>query len=476
MKLISKLSLISALCGLVACNAESRIELKSFDMASERHNEIISGYIVTEQKDLLSVPEEFIKIHNLSHHLLEQHWLQNPNFIGDVTELKRLFRETRLPEAASFIATLNATKQRYLNNLDNVNAIAFAMQRDADKDLDGYQNTLEQLQHKIQLLETPEEAYHKKVASLEKEIRIESKRYGELSKSLHGSLQKILDDYMPGSQLIHQLKFNYDNLPHAMCRQFRGMSELVASISSNCVYINRDQMLSAFPASLADEANKVINEHVPDLWRSMTRLNGYFDTSTNSQFFKDNLRSQLAKTRQALREKRYLDQQQSEKLLENFKMQLASIEGKRSKVIDKGYLDQELRVDTASKAFIRLMKKAQSPTLPYSEVYYDAGLQESFTKAYAKKLLTEYPAELYFTVSSDGVFSIPREAGAQQLVFNFADSSQYLTYDVVIQSSLPQVIDSQDQHAEMSSHSLLDELKGQLQKLWDSKAIASASY
>ncbi|WP_299013368.1 hypothetical protein [uncultured Photobacterium sp.] len=476
MNIISKLSLLSVLCGLVTCNAESQLEINSFNTEQDRHAAIVSGYVITDQNDLLSVPEEFIHIHTLSHHLLEQHWLQNPNFIGDVTELKRLFRETQLPEAASFIATLEATKKRYLNNLDNVNAIANSMQREIDKDLDCYNLTIDKLQYKIQLLETPEETYQAKIQELENEIKLHSQHYSQLSKSLHQSLQQTLEKHALNTQLIHELKFNYEKQPHAICRQFKGMSELVSTIQNNCVYINRDQLLSAFPTDLKSDAEKIIDAYAPDIWQTMTRLNGYFDTSTNRQYFKNNLKRQLAKARQALREKKYIDEKQSTLLLQKFRQQLAQAEQKRNDTIDVGYLDQHFRIDTSSKAFVRLMENAQSPTEPFSEVYSASDIKQNFTDAYAKKLLMEYPAELYFTVSSNGLFSIPKQTSAQQLVFNFANNKKFLTYNVAKQSNLPHVIRSDSEHVELSSHSLLDELNTQLQKYWSSMAIASTAY
>ncbi len=95
MNVISKLCLLSTVCGLVACKTESQLDLDSLSINHHNQDLAISGFVITEQSSPLSVPEEYVQIHTLSSQLLGQHWLQHPNFLGDLAELKALFKDTR---------------------------------------------------------------------------------------------------------------------------------------------------------------------------------------------------------------------------------------------------------------------------------------------------------------------------------------------------------------------------------------------
>lgn len=136
MNVIAKLGLISAICGLVACKPESQLDLTSIANQGDNHTTKINGYVITEQNNLLAIPDDYIELHKLSEHLLNRHWLQNPNFLTELEQLQSLFKKTRLPEANVFIRSLEESKKRYLTSVDNADLIARSVQRELDKDLD----------------------------------------------------------------------------------------------------------------------------------------------------------------------------------------------------------------------------------------------------------------------------------------------------------------------------------------------------
>jgi len=467
MNVIGKLTLFSTLLGLVACKAESRLDLTSLTMSQNNQAPAVYGYAITEQNNLLSVPEEFAHIHTLSMQLLDKDWQQHPNFLGELTELKSLFSDTKLPEAAYFIETLEATKQRYLSYLNNIDSVAKAMQHEIDESLDCYNDSIEKLNERIRLIETPEDTYIAEIHDLKSKVEDQSRQYSQLNATFHQSLQQVIDKQNPEIKLIDDLTFSYDNLPHSICPQYKDMSELLTTIPNNCVYINRDQLLSPFPSNLRTEASDLINRYAPKIWRSMTQLNGYFDTSKNKQYFPDNVNYQLAQARKALREKRFLDEQDSAALVDNYQQKLTALQLKRDNTFDKGFLNQHQRVDTSSEAFInKHFNEASPPSQPFSDVYSSSDIKQRFTEAYARKVLREYPAELQFTVSSEGLFSIPNQQEASRLIFNFDDTYQYVTYDIIKRSQLPHIIRADSDHIAMSTQSLIDDLNSRLQRYW----------
>lgn len=466
MNVIGKLCLLSTVCGLMACKAESQLDLTSFDINPDNQNLAISGFVITEQNNLLSPPDEFVHIHVLSKRLIEHHWLQHPNFLGELSELKELFRETALPEATLLMATLEAAQNRYLSYLNNVDLVAKGMQREIDKDLDCYNSTIDKLNKKIHFLETPEAIYHDKIRVLTEKIKYQSTQYNQLNDTLRQSLQQVVDRHDPNIKIIDDLKFSYDDQPHDICRQYKGMSELLTTIRNNCVYINRDQLLSAFPTDLKVQASQIIDSYAPEIWQSMTQLSGYFDTSDNKQYFPDNLKYQLAQARQALREKRYISEDESAVLLSRYQQELIDIQQHRNDTIDTGLLNPYFRVDTRSDAFINQLSQVASPVQPYADVYNNADIKKSFSQAYAEKMLYQYPNELFFTVSPSGLFSIPNQDEAKRVIFSLTDNNRYFTYDMTKRSQLPHIIRSDSIHISPSTQSLVDELSSRLLQSW----------
>ncbi|RWX55053.1 hypothetical protein [Photobacterium chitinilyticum] len=466
MNVISKLCLLSTICGLVACKTESQLDLDSLSINHHNQNLEISGFVITEQSSPLSVPEEYVQIHTLSSQLLGQHWLQHPNFLGDLAELKALFKNTRLPEAGSFIAALEQTKNHYINSLNNIDLKAKGLQREIDKDLDDYKTSIAELETKILFLQTSENVYHERVRTLELNIKLQSRQYHQINDVLRQSLQQLLNKHAPNIQLINELTFSYDDQPHAICRQYNGMSELLTTISQNCVYINRDQLLSPFPSFLKGRASDLIDSYAPAIWRSMTRLNGYFDTTKNKQYFPDNLKYQLAQTRQALREKKYINENKSALLLHRYQQELAYTRQQQDDTLSKRFLDQNLRIDTRSDAFINLLNQTESPVHPYADLYNSTGIKNRFTHAYAEKVLSQYPYELSFTVSPSGYFSIPNQTKAKSVIFNFTDGSQFLNFKITKRSPLPHIISSESTNLSLNTHSLIDALSEKLEQRW----------
>ena len=223
MNVISKLSLLIAVFGIAACNPESQLDINSFNIKTD--NQGLHGYVITEQSNLMTIPEEYIHIHRLADQLLNKHWLQNHSFLSDLTELISLFKTTKLPEANVFIASLEAAKHRYLISVDNVDSFARTIQRDIDNDLKFYQQAIDELQDKINLLQTPEDVYVKKIKSLNHEIKYQSRQYSQLKNTFRQSLNEVIAKNDPESKLINDIKFDFSPLSRKMCSQYKGMSE-----------------------------------------------------------------------------------------------------------------------------------------------------------------------------------------------------------------------------------------------------------
>ncbi|MGR5149223.1 hypothetical protein ACQKP8_22110 [Photobacterium alginatilyticum] len=466
MNVIEKLCMVTAIYGLAACKTENQLDLCSLNIDPYNQEVAISGLIVTKQHSPLSVPEEYSHIHTLSSHLLEHHWLQHDNFLGDLADLKAKFKKTSLPEAASFIIALDKSKERYLSYLNNVDAIAVGMQRQIDKDLKNYRHSIYELSNKIHFLETSEITYQERVSSLEAKVKSQSSRYNQLSAAFRQALQRTINKHDSSIKLIDELSFSFDNRPHGICRQYHGMSDLLTTVTTNCVYINRDQLLAPFPDSLKNKASKVIDSYAADIWHAMTELNGYFDTANNTQHFPDNLNYQLAQARRALREKTYINERESALLLHRYQQELVHIKQQRDEVLNLAYLDENLRIDTQSGAFIRKLNLSVSPLEPFSNLYQSADIKQRFTHAYAEKIISQYPYELSFTVSSSGYFSIPNKSDATGVIFYFNDIKQFLSYDLTKHGQRPEIINKNSAGLSLNTQSLIDVLSGKLKQRW----------
>ena len=464
MNVISKLSLLIAVFGIAACNPESQLDINSFNIKTD--NQGLHGYVITEQSNLMIIPEEYIHIHRLADQLLNKHWLQNHSFLSDLTELISLFKTTKLPEANVFIASLEAAKHRYLISVDNVDSFARTIQRDIDNDLKFYQQAIDELQDKINLLQTPEDVYVKKIKSLNHEIKYQSRQYSQLKNTFRQSLNEVIAKNDPESKLINDIKFDFSPLSRKMCSQYKGMSELLTTASENCVYINRDQLLFPFPSELKPEASAIIDHYAPQIWHAMTSLNGYFDTVENKQFFPENLNSQMVKARAALREKRHLCEHESAVLIEQYHRQIAAIKKKHHDTMTEDYLDQHLRIDTGSDAFISRFCKTSRPIHPFAKVYRSPSDQRRFARAYARKMLSEHPAQLHFAVSSDGRFSIPKSKQANMLIFDLPGKNGLITYEMVKNTDLPSIIKPETPNTTVAGHTLLAELDLTLRRYW----------
>ena len=91
---------------------------------------------------------------------------------------------------------------------------------------------------------------------------------------------------------------------------------------------------------------------------------------------------------------------------------------------------------------------------------------DRFARAYARKMLSEHPAQLHFAVSSDGRFSIPKSKQANMLIFDLPGKNGLITYEMVKNTDLPSIIKPETPNTTVAGHTLLAELDLTLHRYW----------
>ncbi|MGF1887103.1 hypothetical protein L4D13_13265 [Photobacterium profundum] len=472
MRFSYKFALLSTIYMLVSCNSESHLDLSSFDIdSSAKKTDVIYGFIITNDHNPLDVPETFLKIQSLSAKLINQHWLENPNFMIQVTDLKVLLKSTNIVEANTYITALEIAQNRYLKNMIAVRSQARLMQRDFDNTLNNYDQTIQALTHELTLLETPEKTYRNNIDNLVNDIKYATDKYSKLSNEFNKSLTKIINEDIEDTSDLYDLKFSFVEGPHTLCSRYKGMNELLNKVLENCVYINKEEILSGFNKEDRAGVSNIINNYAPQLWHQMTSLNGFFDTSNNVQYFEDSLRQRLSTVRKDLRDKQNIQNRDIAMLVENYQTQISLLENQRQNILDNPLLTHDQKIDINQTSFVqnfqRLQTDMKNPIKPFAQKFHDPNLSNTFIRAYVKKTIQCYPSELMFTVSHTGAFSLPFSYKTQELLFDFHHNQQYLAFQGVLTTSFPVVIKAGDSNVILRrGKSLTEKLDGRLREQW----------
>jgi hypothetical protein len=472
MKFTYKFALLSTIYMLVSCNSESHLDLSSFDLDSPvKKTDAINGFIITNSHNPLDVPEKFLKIQSLSAKLINQHWLENPNFILQITDLKMLLKSTNIVEANTYITTLEIAQKRYLKNMVAVRSQARFMQQDLDNTLNDYDQAIQVLTRELTLLETPEKTYQDNIKHLINDIKQATKKYSQLSNKYNKSLTKIINNDITSSSDLYDLRFSFVEGPHTLCSRYKGMDELLNKVLENCVYINKEQILSGFNEEDRIEVSSHIDNFAPRLWNQLISLNGFFDTNNNVQYFENSLRQQLSTARKDLRDKQNIQHIDIAKLVENYQTQISLLENQRQNILDNPLLTHDRKIDINQSSFVqsfqRLQTNVKNPIKPFAQKFHDPNLSNAFIRAYAKKTIQCYPSELIFTVSHTGAFSLPFSYKTQELVFDFHHNQQYLAFQGILTTSFPVVIKAGDSNVILRrGKSLTEKLNGRLREQW----------
>jgi hypothetical protein len=476
MKLTYKLFLLSTIYMLVSCNSDSRLDLSSFDIDSpENKIEAINGFIVTNDHNPLDVPEAFLKIQSLSVALTNQNWLENPNFIIQINDLKQLLKSTDIVEANTYITALEVAQKLYLKNMIPVRSQARLMQQDFDNTLNEYDQAIHALTREVMLLETPEKTYKSNIKYLTNDIKQATKEYSQLCHEFNASLTHIINKDTTSTSELYYLKFSFIEGPHTLCSRYKGMNELLSEVLENCVYINKEEILSGFNKKDRIEVSNIIDNYAPQLWHKMTSLNGFFDTNNNIQYFKKNLRQQLSRARKDLRDRKNIQSTDVGILIENYQTQIFLLKNQRQKMIDNPLLTHNQKIDINQPSFVKYIHQLQTdiidPIESFSMKIQNPNLSNAFIRAYAEKSIKCYPAELMFAVSHTGSFSLPFSYKAQKIVFDFHHEQQYLAFQGIVTTSFPIVIKASDSNVILKrGKSLTEKLDGRLREQWSNRA------
>jgi hypothetical protein len=457
---------------LVSCNSESHLDLSSFDIDSPAtKTEAINGFVITNNHNPLDVPEKFLKIQSLSAKLTNQHWLENPNFIIQLNDLKALLKSTNIAEANTYITALEIAQKRYLKNMVTVRSQARLMQQDLNSTLSHNDRAIQVLTRELTLLETPEKTYQNNIKHLTNDIKQATKKYSQLSNKYNKSLTQIINKDITSTSDLYDLKFSFVEGPHTLCSRYKGMDELLNKVLENCVYINKEQILSGFNEKDRIEVSSNIDNYAPRLWNQLISLNGFFDTSNNVQYFENSLRQRLSNAQKDLRDKQNIQNRDIAKLVGNYKTQISLLENQRKNILDNPLLTHGKKIDINQPSFVEKVQQVQiamkDPIESFSQKFHDPNLSNAFIRAYAEKTIQCYPSELMFTVSHTGAFSLPFSYKTQELVFDFHHVQEYLAFQGVLTTSFPVVIKAGDPNVILRrGKSLTDKLDGRLREQW----------
>lgn len=457
---------------LVSCNSESHLDLSSFDIDSPaKKTEAINGFIITNDHNPLDVPEKFLKIQSLSAELTNQHWLENPNFIIQINDLKVLLKSTNIVEADTYIIALEIAQKHYLKNMIAVRSQARLIQHDLNSTLNNYDRAIQVLTRDLTLLETPEKTLQKNIANSINNVTHATNKYSQLNSEFNQSLTSIINKEMTSSSALYDLKFSFVDGPHTLCRRYKGMAELLNEVMVNCVYINKEEILSGFNKKDRVKVSNIIDDYAPQLWSQLTSLNGFFDTSNNVQYFDNSLRQRLSRARKDLRDKRNISIGDIDVLVRDYKAQISLLENKRKTILDNPLLTHDQKVDINQPSFVqyfqRLQTDVKNPIKSFSQKIHNPNLSHAFIRAYAEKTIRCYPSELMFTVSHTGSFNLPFRYKTQELVFDFHHNQQYLAFQGIFTASFPIVIKAGDSNVILRhGKSLTEKLDRRLREQW----------
>ncbi|WP_157044441.1 hypothetical protein [Photobacterium sp. SKA34] len=475
MKKIRYFFIISMIAITSACDVERKIDFESFSIL---HNENLSrdihGFIITENSNPLKIPSSFNTISQLSNTLIHSDWLSSKDYLSNINELIYALEETQLKEAQVFINALKQAKKNYAQNILRVNAYAQTLQYSYDKTLDRYTVEASDYRKKITLLEKSNDYYLTNIARVEKELEIQREKYFKAKKSFINRLNVALKDPITTFNINDNLNFKIRQKTKPKCEKFWGDYESInTKNNNNCVYINIDYLVSNVSKNNKESVHQIIKNNALNLWSELITLNGFYDTKTNKTYFKNNLRSQLAKLKNDYLKRKQLCAHTCPSV-PMLKQQLASLKDEKNKIIEPYILDKNNKIDIHSTGFNKILNRSfqsnnleiTNPLNTFIALYDNPKAVDAFTSEYAHKIIINYPKEFTISINRNGHFIKPKIPTKNYSLFVNVGSTCSIIYQPNRQGLLPKVISADSLNVKTKNCGLEELIKHNLEQKW----------
>lgn len=407
------------LCLIIGCDKKSHIDYSSFNIKPEIiPHQKQQGFIITKNCSPFKIPSQFNNLEYTAKKLINSHWLSNPNYLEDINHLIYLFNQTHIQKADVFIQALNNSALIYKKNMTTVNITKIKLQADINQKLNYYQQELMAIDTYLDIIKTDEKQYIENISCIKKEIKEKQQYYTKLRRSLKNDLQNMsLNDTLI-FDIISEIKFKYRIDKTLHCSKYLDIYENIKLISPHsCIYYNKEELISKIPKEYQYNATIIFNKYIPELWKTMVQLNGYFEPNYNKQVFDKYLQKDLMIANNNLNIKRTIKKEQSSQyLIEKLIDKNKQLNKQMADDINKELLDENNLIDISSSAFYEeitplLNKNIKNPIMNFALLYNNKSLINSFTQEYATKILNEYPKELTFSIADNGSFTLPKIRG-----------------------------------------------------------------
>nr|WP_161119760.1 hypothetical protein [Photobacterium lucens]MZG58339.1 hypothetical protein [Photobacterium lucens] len=468
-------ALISLIASTTACDMERKVDFESFSLSP---NEIkandIHGFIITEKNNPLTIPQTFNQIQRLSHTLLKSDWLLSPDYLCNINELLSLLKGTQLTEAQPFIKELEQAKRTYRTNLFRIHAYAQTLQRSIDKTERRYNSEINEHERKLAVLSHSNEYYLNKIAEINRKIQVQQHVFFNSKNTLYNALNNVVKDPVVAFNINDNLKFDLKKKLTPDCERFWGDYELLnIQDAKYCTYINLDSLVSYITPNNKEQVINIIQTEAVKVWRAMTYLNGFYDTKNNTHYFANNLRSQLINVQNNYAYRQTLCQRKCPSSLA-LEQQLAKLKEEKLTVIDKALVDENNKIDVHSIAFSKLLNHTftsenlglSDPLTPFSDLYHNPQVVDSFTAEYAHKIVASYPKDYIISVSQNGKYIIPNIKDSHYSLFFSVDPSCSIIYQPTESERLPKVITHKTDHVKTKDHGLTEVIGHNLKQKW----------
>ncbi|MCD9517671.1 hypothetical protein [Photobacterium phosphoreum] len=472
---ISRNFFILLLFMVSGCDNESHIDYSSFNITPEIiPHQKQQGFIITDTYSPFNTPLEFKNLEYSTKELINSNWLSNPHYLEDIKNLIYQFNQINIKSSAIFIQALNNSALIYKTNMIEVNILKRALQKDVNQKLNHYQQELASINTHLEIIKKDEKQHIENINTLKTKIKEKQQHYTKLRRSLKSDLETILLNNDLVFDLISNINFKYKKDKALYCPKYLDVYQNINVISSNdCIYYNKEELISKIPKQYQHQVDITFNKYIPELWETMVKLNGYFESNYNKQVFDDYLQKDLMIANNDLIIKRTMKSEQNAQYsIKEYVNKSKQLHLEMNINIDKYLLDDNNRVDISSAAFYKKLSPLltnntiKNPIINFSLLYNNKNVVEKFTQQYATKILNEYPKTLSFHITNKGNFILPKiKANRYKIVIDIKESYSVIYNNCNILAS-PVDLTQQTPNTTIIEHNLNQIIRLQLFKQW----------
>ena len=408
---------IILLCMVAGCDKESHIDYSSFNIQPEIiPDQKQQGFIITNNCSPFKTPLDFKNLEQASKSLINSNWLSNPYYLEEIHSLIYQFNQIHLKNADIFIQALHNSALIYKKNMVEVNIIKRKLQAETNKKIKYYQQKLSSIDTYLKITRTDEKQQVNEISNIKNKIKEKQKHYINIRRSLRNDLNAILLNNDLTFDLISDINFTYRIDKSLHCSKYLGVYQPITFTAPNaCVYYNKEELIETIPQQFQPQVVIILNKYVPELWKTMVQLNGYFESNYNKQVFDSYLQKDLMIANNNLAIKRTMTvEHQSQYAINEHINKYNKLTMEMATSINKALLDVHNKVNVSSMAFyeylspLLLHDKIKDPIVNFSLLYNNKPLIKKLTQEYATKILNEYPKELTFNIANNGKFTLPK--------------------------------------------------------------------